>query len=164
MFEKEYDDSVHNQLIRFGKGNYRGRAPIRIMKTKLIKLKGGFEYANDFVLIASEIGATFKGIIWSKEPIEGLNGTKKAGKYVYEVSDFSSEEVKRISNEAYYLLLDGEGDEVKLKIKKKLPKPGKNEDKIDDKFCQLELDLKYFDRIMMVKKLQILLNLRHEKP
>ena len=35
----------------------------------------------------------------------------------------------------------------KLKIKKKLPKPGKNEDKIDGKFCQLEVDEKSYSKI-----------------
>jgi len=34
-----------------------------------------------------------------------------------------------------------------LKIKKALPKPGKNEEKIDDKFCSLDLDEKYWEKV-----------------
>jgi hypothetical protein len=147
IFERKVDNSVHQQLIRFGKGDYRGRAPIKILKTKKVKLKGGFEYANDFVLLATEMDAKFSGIIWSKEELEGLAGKKKAGKYVYEVEDLDSSRVKELASEVYYFLLDADNEEVKLKIKKKLPKPGKNEDKIDDKFCQIELDIKYFTRV-----------------
>ncbi|MAH03488.1 hypothetical protein CMI39_01735 [Candidatus Pacearchaeota archaeon] len=147
VFNKEIDDSVHNQLVRFGKGDYRGRAPISILKTKKIKLKGGFEFANDFVLLASELGVKFSGFIWSKEEINGLSGGKKAGKYVYEVEDLDSSKIKELAPKVYYFLLNAEGEEIKLKIKKKLPKPGKNENKIDDKFCQIELDKKYFARV-----------------
>ena len=40
-----------------------------------------------------------------------------------------------------------EGEGFKLKIKKKLPKPGKSEKKIDNGFCQLEADEKYYSKI-----------------
>ena len=36
--------------------------------------------------------------------------------------------------------MNGDGQGIKLKIKAKLPKPGKGEDKVDDKFCQLEIE------------------------
>lgn len=147
IFDGEVDDSVHTQLIRFGKGDYKGRAPISIRKTKKIKLKGGYEFANEFVLFASEFDVKFNGIIWSKNEISGLSGKKKSGKYFYEVDDLDSSRIKEIASEVYYFLLDGEGEEIKLKIKKKLPKPGKSEKKIDDKFCQLEVDSKYFDKV-----------------
>jgi len=147
IFNGEVDDSVHSQLTRFGKGDYKGRAPISIRKTKKIKLKGGYEFANEFVLFASEFDIKFNGIIWSKNEISGLSGKKKSGKYFYEVDDLDSSRIKEIASEVYYFLLDGEGEEIKLKIKKKLPKPGKSEKKIDDKFCQLEVDAKYFDKV-----------------
>jgi len=147
IFEGKIDDSVHYQLVRFGKGVYKGRAPIMMHKTKKVKLKGGFEFANDFVLFASEMNVKFSGFIWSKKEIDGLNGQKKAGKYIYEVNDLESSKVREIAKEVYYFLLNAEGEDIKLKIKKKLPKPGKSEDKIDSKFCQLEADEKYFDKI-----------------
>ena len=47
---------------------------------------------------------------------------------------------------AYFYLLDVDDSEIILKIKKKLPKPGKSEAKIDNKFCVLELDIKYWPK------------------
>lgn len=144
--DKNFDESVHLQLIRYGRGEYKSRAPISIAKGSKVKLKSSFEFANDFVLFAAEIGAKFEGFILSKDEISGLNGgEKKTGKWIYEVKDLNSEKVKEIAEQAYYLLLNCDG-EVKLKIKKKLPKPGKDEGKIDDKFCQMEIDEKYFDK------------------
>jgi hypothetical protein len=40
--------------------------------------------------------------------------------------------------------------EIVLKIKKALPKPGKEESKVDDKFCALDLDEKYWERVKEV--------------
>lgn len=145
--DKNFDESVHLQLVRYGKGEYKSRAPISMAKTSKVKLKSSFEFANDFVLFASEFDVKFDGFIWSRDEISGLSGgQKKAGKWIYEVKGLDSEKVKEIAEQAYYLLLNCDGD-VKLKIKKKLPKPGKNEDKIDDKFCQMEIDEKYFDKV-----------------
>lgn len=145
--DKNFDEAVHLQLIRYGKGEYKSRAPISIAKGSKVKLKSSFEFANDFVLFASDFNVKFDGFIWSKDEIEGLpGGEKKTGKWIYEVKDLDSGKVKEIADRAYYLLLNCDGD-VKLKIKKKLPKPGKDEAKIDDKFCQMELESKYFDKI-----------------
>lgn len=147
IFDGNIDEGVHLQLIRYGKGEYKGRAPISIAKTSKVKLKAGFEFANDFVLFASEFGVKFEGFIWSKDEIEGLDfpGQKKTGKWIYEVKDLDSKKVKEIAEQAYYLLLNCDG-EIKLKIKKKLPKPGKDESKIDDKFCQMEIGLDSFEK------------------
>jgi len=146
MFGGEIDEEVHLQLIRYGKGEYKSRAPISLAKTSKVKLKSGFEFANDFVLFACEFGVKFSGFIWSKDEIEGLRGVKKTGKWIYEVKDLDSAKVKEIAEQTYYLLLNCDGD-VKLKIKKKLPKPGKDEKKIDDKFCQMEIGSDYFEKV-----------------
>src|SRR3989338_4548122 len=59
-----------------------------------------------------------------------------------------SRQIKEIKNKTYAMLLDAETPGLSLKIKKKLPKPGKSgEGKTDDKFCQLEADLKYWNQI-----------------
>ena len=55
IFDKEIDDSVHGQFVRFGKGNYEKRAVMKLHKTSAIKVKGSFEYANDFVLLICEL-------------------------------------------------------------------------------------------------------------
>lgn len=145
--EKNFDGSVHLQLIRYGKGEYKSRAPISMAKTSKVKLKSSFEFANDFVLFASEFNVKFDGFIWSKDELSNLSGgEKKAGKWIYKVEDLDAAKVKEIAGKLYYLLLNCDGD-VKLKIKKKLPKPGKDEGKIDDKFCQMEISSNYFDKV-----------------
>lgn len=146
--DKNFDESVHLQLVRYGKGEYKKRAPISIAKGSKVKLKSSFEFANDFVLFAADFNVKFDGFIWSKDEISGLDfkGEKKTGKWVYEVKDLDSEKVKEIAEQVYYLLLNCDGD-VKLKIKKKLPKPGKDEAKIDDKFCQMEIDGSQFEKV-----------------
>jgi len=144
VFHGKSSEVGHRQFIRFGKGEYGRRALLGLWKTKNIKIKSSFEYANDFVLFVANLGdVSFNGDIWSKEPLEGLNGQKKAGKWVYDVNNFTSIQVKNLAGKVYYFLLNAEQEGIKLKIKGKLPKPGKNEEKIDDKFCQMEIDEKY---------------------
>lgn len=147
VFEGKTDEGVHSQFVRFGRGNYAGRAVISLMKTSKVKVKASFEYADDFVNLVSELtNVKFSGIVLSKNELN-LNGKKKSGIYEYEFSG-SSEDVKKIKDKTYFMLLDGEGDGISLKIKKKLPKPGKaGEGKIDAKFCILEADLKYYSKI-----------------
>ncbi len=143
--EGKIDEASHRQFVRFGKGEYGRRALLGLWKTKNIKIKGSFEFANDFVLFAAGLNnINFKGDIWSKEELEGFSGQKKAGKWVYKVNNFTSSQVKSLADKVYYFLLNAEQEGIKLKIKEKLPKPGKSEGKIDDKFCQMELDEKYY--------------------
>ena len=145
IFYGQPSESAHRQLIRFGKGEYNKKALLGLWKTKNVKIKSSFEFANDFVLfVASLNNATFNGNIWSKEEIEELSGKKKEGKWVYEVNNLASEQIKKISGKVYYFLLNADGNGIKLRIKSKLPKPGKSENKVDDKFCQLEIDEKYY--------------------
>lgn len=148
IFSGLADESAHKQFVRFGKGEYRRRALLSIRKTKGIKIKSSFEFANDFVNFVSELGeASFNGNIWSKEELPGLLGKKKEGKITYEVDGLTSKQVKEISPKVYYFLLNADGPGIKLRIKSKLPKPGKGEDKVDDKFCQLEIDEKYYSKV-----------------
>jgi hypothetical protein len=145
VFEGKIDDASHRQFVRFGKGEYGGRALLGLWKTKNIKIKSSFEFANDFVLFVANLGdVSFSGDIWSKDELDGLKGQKKAGKWVYKVNDFTSSQVKNFADKAYYFLLNAEQEGIKLKIKAKLPKPGKSESKVDDKFCQMEIDAKYY--------------------
>ena len=148
IFLGKTDEAAHRQFVRFGKGDYRRRGLLTLWKTKSLKIKSSFEFANDFVLFVANLGeATFEGNIWSKEQIPGLLGVKKEGKIVYKVSDLKSSKIKEIAPMVYYFLLNADGEGIKLKIKPKLPKPGKGENKIDDKFCQMELDEKYLNAV-----------------
>ena len=141
-------EEAHYQFVRFSKGRFEGRAVLNLHKTSKIKLKGSFEWSNDFVTLANELeNMKFSGIILSREELGLENEKKKKSIFQYEVLDIESEKINEIKNKAYALLLNGESEGIILKIKKKLPKPGKSEKKIDDKFCQLELDLKYWDKV-----------------
>ena len=148
IFEGRGGDA-HYQFVRFGKGRFENRAVLNLHRTSKIKLKGSFEWANDFVNLVSELdsGVKFSGIILSKEELELENEKKKTGIFQYDVSEVSCEKIREINSRAYAMLLNCEGDGIVLKIKKKLPKPGKSAAKIDDKFCQLELDLKYWEQV-----------------
>ena len=149
IFTGKADEKCHRQFVRFGKGIFPGRAALNLQKNEKIKLRGSFEFANDFSNLVSELAdCRFSGIIFSKEEISGFSGKNKAGIIQYEVENINSEKIKEISGRVYTMLLDAEGQGISLKMKKKLPKPGKSgEAKIDDKFCILEADAKYWQAI-----------------
>ena len=152
IFENKIDESVHRQFVRFGKGVYPGRAIIKITKQPdKIKIGTNFELANDVVEFCSQLSSNLKcsGIIISKEKLELPGEKKKAGLLEYNINqDLTSDQIKKILEKCYAILLDIESPGISLKSKKKLPKPGKAGDsKIDDKFCQLELDTKYWPQV-----------------
>jgi len=144
----EVGEREHAQFVRFSKGKFDGRAALSLQRGDKIKLGGSFEYANDFCFLTSQLGEVkFSGIIMSKEDL-GFPGKKKAGLFVADVAGLDTSKIKEIKERVYCMLLDGEGEGISLKMKQKLPKPGKSgELKIDDKFCILETDLKYWNQI-----------------
>lgn len=154
IFNGVEDPEVHKQFVRFSKGTYEGRAITTGHKTSnKIKIKGSFELANDLVNFVSElnINIKFNGLIISKQEISELEGgTQKSGLYNYEVSDINSEVINNIKDKTYYMLLNVASDEATLKIKKKLPKPGKSAEKVDDGFCNLQLDIKFWPKVKEV--------------
>lgn len=147
IFENETNEHVHRQFVRFGKGKYEKRAALNLMKTDKIKARGSFEYANDFVNLVAEFPAKFSGMILSKDKVPELGEGKKKGDLISYDGTIDSETIKRIRDKVYFMLLDAEAQGLSLKMKKKLPKPGKGDAKVDDKFCQLEADLKYWPKI-----------------
>jgi len=184
LFDNQTDEEIHQQFIRFGKGEYKKRFILVLGKAKKIKIKSSFEFANDFVALCSTLGdCNVSGIILSKKDISNIlssnniqvaSETKKGG--LYYQNNISSqllkkEQLQKLVKESYFTLLDLEAEDFKLKTKKKLPKPGKNEDKIDDKFCQFECDEKYYKKIKEdlfwdvpdVKKVRVYHNLFIEK-
>jgi len=149
VFEKKIDEQTRKQFVRFSRGSFSGRAALNLVKNEKIKLGGSFEFANDFSSFVSELdkNAKFSGIILSKEDLK-LGGRKKGEIFVNEIINLDSSKIKEIEDKAYSMLLDAEGNGISLKIKKKLPKPGKSgELKIDDKFCLIEADLRYWEKI-----------------
>jgi len=155
-------EETHGQFVRFGKGRFETRALLTLQKTSKVKVKGSFEYVNDFVLLVSELikEIEIEGIILSKEDISknlssnninGVSETKKGGLFFKNNIDkqkIASEILIEMFPKIYFALLDISGEGINLKIKKVLPKPGKSgEGKVNDKFCQLEADLKYYGKI-----------------
>ncbi len=141
-------EQVHSYFVRFSRGKFENRAVLNLQKSSKVKLRGSFEWANDFVNLVSELeNINFSGVILSKEPLGLKNEKKKSSIFEYNVS-IDSGKVKEVQDKVYTMLLDAESPGLNLKIKKKIPKPGKSKDtKIDDKFCRLEADLKYWSEI-----------------
>lgn len=133
-------------FVRFGKGNYNRRFTMSLDITKdKLKVRAGFELANDLVKFVKEIkkDVKFSGKILVKDKIPGKEGKKKAGVFVYEISNEVVEDYPSI----YFYLLDSQSSDLTLKMKKALPKPGQEADKIDEKFCALDIDLKYLNDV-----------------
>jgi len=153
IFENKIDESVHRQFVRFSKGQFENRAIINIRKTSMIKITTSFELANDLVKFISFLSSEFKikGLLMIKEQISDLKGKKKKGFFVYDIDKkISGEELKSLVSKANYTLFDcvSEDNSIDLKIKKRLPRPGKgSKAKVNDKFCQLILSLKYWPQV-----------------
>lgn len=135
------DSDSHRYFIRFGKGDYKRRFLLSFSRGSKIKIKGSFELANDFVaFVKGNKDVKYSGRILTKDKIAGKEGRKKAGVFVYEIEESSINEYEN----AYYYLLNVNDSEIKLKVKKALPKPGKDEEKIDDSFCVMELEPRFW--------------------
>jgi hypothetical protein len=151
IFKGECDEQVHRQFVRFSRGTFAGRAALSLVKKDRIKLGGSFEYATDFVNFVAENAqdAKFSGAILSREKIEEFGKAKeKNGIFGYEVTEITSAKIMEIKDKAYSMLLDAQAGGLDLKMKKKLPKPGKSgELKIDDKFVIIECDMKFWQNM-----------------
>lgn len=153
------DAQLHSQFIRFSKGLFENRAVISVSKSKPLKLTSTSELADDLVLFLAGIAEKFSvsGILLSREnPQEllsalGLKAEIKNKKKIFEAkidAQVMAEQIKKIADIAYFMLFDMSSEGISLKIKKRLTKPGKSgKEKIDGKFCILELDEKFFPQL-----------------
>ncbi len=152
IFQNQIDESVHKQFIRFSKGQYENKAIINIKKGQKIKITTSFELATDLIIFITSLATKFKvqGILLTKNQISGIDGKKKKGFYEYKIEkEISSEELKNFASESYYALFDclSQDNSIELKTKKKIPKPGKSKTKVNDKFCKLTLDARYWPQV-----------------
>jgi len=154
IWQNEIDDSVHSQFVRFSKGSFENRALIVASRNGSAKVRGTFDLANEFVKFVSNIAEKLavSGIILSKIAIDdklGEKGAKKGGMFSYSVEkEISSDKLKEIAVNAYAMLLDCNAPGIQLKIKKKLPRPSaKGAEKVNDKFCVLQLDKKFWPAV-----------------
>ena len=154
------DDNCHSYFVRFGKGDYKRRFLISLNRGAKIKVKASFEMANDLSRIAAEIGGgKVSGTVLSKRDISDVmskngikgNSEEKRGGLFYKNNiseqELNGKQINALIDSAYFALLSAEGNGISLKIKQTLPKPGKDEEKINDKFCVLEIDGKYWPKI-----------------
>ena len=150
IFQNNADEYVHRQFVRFGKGIFEKRAVINVKKKDNIEISASFELANDLILFVSDLAENInaEGIVLSKENIPGFNAKKKKEVLSYDVKKkFNADELKKIVGNSYASLLDCSADGISLKIKKKLPRASKKKEaKADEKFCQLSIDRKYFQK------------------
>lgn len=154
IFEDTVDELTHKQFTRFGRGDYQKKAVFNVKIGKELIVSSTFELINDFMEFISELSTKIKvdGIVLSKEKSAFFAslGTEKEKSRLYEYTllrELSSYQLKKIATDSYFALLDCEFSGGKVKVKKKLPKPGKGpEAKVNDKFCVLNLDLKFLDK------------------
>ena len=142
IFEGKWDDlDVHNQFIRFGKGQYE-RASININNSKTLKIKTGFEFGNDFIRLIAKSGEgpfKVKGMIFSKDSydINFVKEYKKSkGFYTGKVdTELTNDELLKLYEQfkLEYLLLTIDGKNITLKIK---AKPHNPRGSYANNFCQ----------------------------
>ena len=153
IFENKADELVHQQFVRFGKGNYE-RALLTIKKSKRLAIKSSFEFSNDFVeLISQEASSDIEisgAIIALHEfSLDIENEYSKRGK-IYK-ADIKRQTIKKEKLKEIYekfkfdfLLLNLEADNCSLKCKNSLPKPG---GALKNNFCSA-----YFDNLSVAKE------------
>jgi len=151
LFEDKADKGVHKQFVRFGKGTYDMRAVLNVTRhADKIKASSSFEMANDLVYFISTLAPRFsvKGIVLSKDKIEGFDFRKKAGVLACDIEkEMTDAGLKEIASKSYATLLDCSAPGISLKMKKTLPKPSKGGGaKVNDKFCVLELDKRFWQQ------------------
>ena len=151
IFKDKIDDETHSQFVRFSKGIFDSKAIINVSRNGKIKISSSFEMANDLVIFAAFLAKKMNvsGIVFSRNELEGIKGGKKKGLFVSSFDEeMGFEKLSEIAKKAYSMLLDCSAPGINLKIKKKLPRPStKSADKVNDKFCVMELDIKFWPSV-----------------
>ncbi len=146
IFSGNQDESVHSQFVRFSVGDYYPRAVLSIKNGKIVKIKSGFEYGNDFIKFIIE-NATGKvkvnGKIYSKKDFtsELIDcKEKKKGFYIgiinREMSIDDLNQLYKQTNKESYLLLSVKGEGFDLKINQS---PHNPRGSYKANFCNLHL-------------------------
>ena len=153
IFEGKNDDMVHLQFVKFGKGEYKDRAVIRVKNSSgKYSIRTTHEYANELVLAFAEKlegKSQINGVIVSTSnlkdkinfaDIKQFMGVKK---YVVD-SEMSGAEIVDLCKKfpkCFFGLSFKVGDS-ELKIKPKMPKSGKPNTKNDEApapdFCKVK--------------------------
>jgi hypothetical protein len=151
IFNDKIDDSVHSQFTRFSRGVFDGKAILNISRNGKIKISSSYELADDLINFMASLTKHLEvsGIILARENIEGLQGGKKRGLMSYQIDkEISSEQLDEISKKAYFMLVDCSAPGIDFKTKKTIPRPStKSADKVNDKFCTAQIDLKFWPAV-----------------
>lgn len=145
------DEYIHQQFIRYGKGEY-DRLLFTIKKRKNLSIKSSFDFANEFVrIIAENINENVKvtGKIIASADFESewnfKEYSKRMGIYYGEIDEeFTPKKLKefyeKFKNKS--ILINFTGDKYKLKTKNNPPKPGSA---VKDNFCSAALPLELLE-------------------
>ena len=151
IFDKETDDSVHLQFLKFSRGKFRDRALIKAKHSKnTYRITTSSEFANELVrVVARKLGderTLVKGAIVTTLNLDIDFKDKKqfqgVKRYIIE-SEMSGREIIELLDKfpKAFFALTFESSDSKLKIKPKAPKSGKPKSKGGKKpkpnFCRL---------------------------
>ena len=151
IFQDKSDDYVHWQFVRFSRGVFENKAVLNISKTSKIKISSTYELSGELALFMAYLAKNIhvSGMIMSRVQIPEFSGARKKGIWVYDVNqNMSFEKMSEISKSAFALLLDCEAVGISMNVKKKLPRPSpKSANKVNDKFCVAQIDLKFWPSV-----------------
>ncbi|MDD2444571.1 MAG: hypothetical protein PHX15_00610 [Candidatus Nanoarchaeia archaeon] len=157
IFEGDFNDEVHNDFIKFSRGEFKDRYLIEAKKqTNKWSIKTSFEFTNSFVKSCLEKEKnTFKvtGIIsttldikddipFEISKVSQFQGVKK---YIIN-TEVKSEEILNLIKKypRVFFALSFKGKDFELKVKAKPPKSGSSNKKDDEEtkadFCTLKTD------------------------
>ncbi len=139
IFKKKVDESVHESLIRFGKGTFEGRAVMKISFSKgNLKLNASYDLIKDLTKIVGDYSDKVK-----------INGKVIKGKKKEELDEeISGLELKKLCDENSFILLNLEFEGYSMKVGKTLPKPGKE---LKPNFCKCIFPVEVLDKITELK-------------
>lgn len=171
IFEGKTNEVIHHNFTRYGKGEYE-RLVFELKSGKALGVKSSWDFSNEFVKLAAEYGRGklhVSGKIITnydfkdKVPCNVTDYSKWGALHTAEVEDdLTPEQLKEIYEKFkfHFLLLNMKGDNLKLKVGKGIPKPGKAE--LKKNFCsatfplevkqELAWDVKDF-KVLQVKHL-----------
>ncbi|MEM4244815.1 MAG: hypothetical protein QXR60_01240 [Candidatus Nanoarchaeia archaeon] len=145
IFENKIDETVHQKLVRYGKGEYES-AIMEVKNGNTIKVKATFDFSNDlFGTIAENIkeeaevnGSVIAARDFEKE-FDFLDYKKKKGANIGEIkAKLKPEQIKELYEKfkTNFILLNLKSKDFSLSVGKTLPKPG---GKIKEDFCKATL-------------------------
>jgi hypothetical protein len=155
IFEGDFDEEVHNDFMKFSRGEYKNRYLVEAKKqAKKIAIKTSSEYANLLVMNCinkiSEDSLAVKGIIVSTTDLSEVipfDIKKKSNfqgvrKFQIDTEIKTSDLVDLMKKypKAFYAL-SFKGEDLQLKVKAKAPKsgkPGKGDEDPKADFCNLK--------------------------